>query len=308
MSLVDGGNAFSTYGYSKEPTRHNMLYFGTRERMTWVRAPDANYEGSRVGWEQGTPGFLNGGTYIRRSTAAHRTFNYSWSMMSRDEIRDIMDYAEGVWGSGAIYFLDPFAMDKNLLPQHWATPRTTLEDAPSLSGGDRAGVIEYPLDMPNSNGYPLRGTTYAVDSTWPAAAARPKLYVPIPPGYVAWFGMHGIAASAQSTPLVVTPTSGTPTRIPVLANDTAFRFSHSWSGDVTSGIEISLSASAGSMTVTGMMLQVLPESQVPEQGRFISGQGHSGARFATQPSLTQNNKALDKQSMSVQLIEDEAWR
>lgn len=284
----------------------DMIYFGTRERMMWVRAPDANYDGSRAGWDGGATTFLNGGAIVQRSTSAHRTYNYAWNMMTRDEIRAITDYAEGVWGSGAIFLLDPFAMDKNVLPQHWATPRTVLQDAPVLSGSPRREAVEYPTDYINSLGYPTRGIMYRVSANWPLAAARPKLYIPIPSGYTLWFGAHG--AVAATSPLTVTPTGSAAVVMPVLDNTNATRFSHSWNGAQYTGVEISFSGNSGNAIVTGMMAQILPTGVTPATGGFISGQGHSGLRFVSQPSLTQNNVALDKQSLAVQLVEDEAWR
>jgi len=283
----------------------DMIYFGTRERMTWVRAPDANYDGSRIGWEGGAAALLNGGTITQRSTTAHRTYNYSWTSLSRNEVRQITDYAEGVWGPNAIFLLDPFAMDKNVLPQHWASPRTVLQDAPVLSGGPRREAVEYPVEYINTQGYPTKGILYQNSVNWPVVAQRPKLFIPIPPSHTLWFGAHG--ATAATSNLVVTPASGAPAAIPILANTSDVRFSNSWNGAQVSGVEISF-AGTGSSIITGLMAQVLPTGVTPERGGFISGQGHSGLRFGAQPSLTQNNVAMDRQSLAVQLIEDEAWR
>lgn len=285
-----------------------MLYFGNRDRMTWVPVPDASYDGSRVGWDGGVTTLLSGGAFVARSTSAHRTYNYTWSKLSRNEIRSITDYAEGVWGSGAIYLVDPFAEDKNLLPQHWATPRTVLQDGIVLSGGPRAQAATHPIALTNPFGYPTQAINYNYATSWPSAQLRPKFYLPIPPGYTAWFGAHGVAAQSNTTSLTVTPDGGELTRIPVLSVDTATRFSHSWDGDTVSGIEISLSRNDGTTIISGLMLQLLPTGTFPEEGGFISGQGHSGLRFSSQPSLTQDNRVLDRQSLTAQLIEDEAWR
>lgn len=284
----------------------DMIYFGNRERMTWVRAPDANYDGSRQGWVGGATTLLNGGTIVQRSTSAHRTYSYTWNMMSRDEIRNIQDYAEGVWGPGAIYMLDPFAMDRNVLPQHWASPRTVLQDAPVLSGSKRSDAPEFPVDLSNLWSYPTRGILYAYSASWPLAQYRPKLFIPIPSGYTAWFGAHGQPSATSG--LTVTPVGGLAETMPILTTNTDQRFSSSWDGSQYSGVELSFSLNSGSAVISGMMMQILPTGVIPKKGAFISGQGHSGLRFATQPSLTNNNIALDRQSLSAQLIEDEAWR
>lgn len=283
----------------------DMMYFGNRERMTWVRAPDANYDGSRAGWDGGATTFLSGGTLVQRSTSAHRVFNYSWNSMSRNEIRAISDYADGVWGPGAIFLLDPFAMDRNILPQHWATPRTALVDAPVLSGAPRREVVEYPTQFVNLLGYPARGILYRYTTNWPAVNTRPKIYLPIPPGYTLWFGAHGEPSDLS----VLRVTAGASVTVPpILSNTDDTRFSNFWNGSEFAGVEITLGANSGSSVISGMMAQVLPTGTAPKPGGFISGQGHSGLRFATQPSLTQNSVALDRQSLAVQLVEDEAWR
>jgi hypothetical protein len=99
---------------------NDRMYFGTRNYMQWVVAPKINYEASKRGYVSAA-GFVNGGQFVRRSASAAKGYNLSWELKPRDEIRTINDYADGVYGTGPIYFLEPFAMDKNLLPQYWAT-------------------------------------------------------------------------------------------------------------------------------------------------------------------------------------------
>lgn len=293
-------------------SKRDSIYFGSRERMQWVRAPDANYDGSPAGWNGGVTQLLNGGAFVRRSSTQHRVYNYSWNMMSRDEIRAIMDYSDGVYGDGPFFFLDPFAMDRNVLPQYWATPALSLRDGPVLTGADRITVGKHPIALGNDNGYPTQaavyaGTTQVAAYPLPAPALRPRLFIPIPPGYTAHFGVHGDTAASSGSAVQVTPVGGSVATIPVLGVTTTARFSHSWNGDTNSGIEISMSGT-GVSVISGMMLQILPSGKAPAAGGFISGQGHAGVRFATTPSLTQYSAALDKVSLSAQLVEDQTWR
>lgn len=283
---------------------HNLVYFGTKDRMTWLRAPDANYDGSRVGWDGNMTQFLNGGVNIRRSTLAHRTFNLSWNMMSRDEIRAIMDYAEGVYGDGAIYYLDPFAMDKNLLPQHWATPALALDDPYILVG--EGLIVRGTYGVTTVDGFPTRNVTISGNGTGPG------LYIPIPEGYKAWFGIYGTPQAEG--PVAITTDSGQVTFPAVQDPSTAPVLYTSWSGDDTSGITLSVGKSNRSPqgTVIGMMLRIYPANVDATQGSvarsFASGQGHSGLHFAAQPSLTQYSSAINKASLTATLVEDEAWR
>lgn len=284
----------------------NRVYFGNKERMTWVRAPDANYDGSRVGWDGGVTQYLNGGANVRRSTLAHRTYNLSWNMMSRDEIREIMDYADGVYGDGAIYYLDPFAMDKNLLPQHWAVPSLAYDDPYLLVGG---------------NGYLARGTFGGGSNTrgFPTQSMvveghgkGPGIYIPIPEGHTAWLGVYGYAQ--DNGPVAVTPDGGAATFPAIIDLNASALFSDAWNGDLHSGITLTMGTDTQSYrgNVVGIMLRIYPntvngfaETVAP---RFVSGQGHSGLRFSSQPSLTQYSQAIDKTSLSATLIEDEVWR
>lgn len=284
----------------------NRVYFGNRERMTWVRAPDANYDGSRMGWDGNVTQYLNGGANVRRSTLAHRTYSLTWNMMSRDEIRAIMDYADGMYGDGAIYYLDPFAMDKNLLPQHWAVPSLAYDDPYLLVGGNGYLVRGNYGGGANSRGFPTQSMIVEGKGT------GPSIYIPIPPGHTAWFGEYGYAQA--NGPVAVTPDGGATSFPRITGMDSGVLFSDYWNGDVYRGITLSMGTTSQSYrgTLTGMMLRIYPNnvngfapSLAPE---FVSGQGHSGLRFTAQPTLTQYNKALDKVSLSASLIEDEVWR
>lgn len=284
--------------------KKNMVYFGTQERMTWLRAPDANYDGSRVGWDGNVTQYLNGGVHVSRSTLAHRTFNLSWNMMGRDEIRAIMDYADGLYGDGAIYYLDPFAMDKNLLPQQWAVPALALDDPFILVG---SGTIISATRGDNAqDGFPTRTVTIS------GKGDGPGIYIPIPAGYSAYFGIYGTPVTEG--PVAVTGDDGKVTFPPVIATDAAPLFSNKWNGDTVSGITLNVGTSAKSpqATVRGMMLRIYPngtDGLNPFLSQFfVSGQGHSGLRFAAQPTLTQYSYAIDKASLSATLVEDQAWR
>lgn len=286
-------------------TLTRQIWFGTKERMTAVRAPQIDYDTSKIGWEGGTTQFLNGGAYVRRSTTAHKQYNFTWTNLPRDDIRTINDYADGVYGDGLIYFLDPFAMDRNILPQYWATPRLVFKDAPVLSGQDRQAFIQYPTALDNDLGYPTVAPQYVWDtSTWPAVQLRPSLYIPLPPDYTLWFGAHGVVTPAANSALTITADSGTPTRIQVLDVTDMNRFSDSWDSTTTTGVTINFgTTSAASAVISGMIAQVLPTGLTPQPGGFISGQGNAGVRFATQPQRQDYSAALDMVSLTAQLVE-----
>jgi hypothetical protein len=286
-----------------------QMYFGTKELMSFVPAPTVDYDASRVGWVGGVQQFLNGFAWNKRSVTTHKTYNFTWSNLSRDQIRLIRDYADGIYGTGAIYFLDPFAMDRNLLPQHWATPRLVEEDGPVLTGQQREDFVMYPTAMPNQLGYPQVAPYYNWDSTtWPAVALRPSVYIPLPEGYTLWFGAHGVVTAAATSALTILPDSGTVTQIQILDVTNNQRFSNSWDSTTTTGITINFGAVAtSSAAISGMMVQVLPTGVTPATGGFISGQGNGGVSFVQSPQLQEYSAALDLESLTAVLVEDSAF-
>jgi hypothetical protein len=63
-----------------------------------------------------------------------------------------------------------------------------------------------------------------------------------------------------------------------------------------------------SLTLTGVMAQIHPNGVVPQPGRFISGQGHSGCSFNDNPVLSNYSAAIDRVGLTVDLIETEGWQ
>lgn len=61
------------------------------------------------------------------------------------------------------------------------------------------------------------------------------------------------------------------------------------------------------VTLAGMIVQVLPNGEVPQPGGFISGQGMSGADFEGVVRATPYSYAHDSYGLSVKLVETEEW-
>lgn len=277
-----------------------FVYFGTREKMQWVKDPAVNMDSSKFGWSVQN-NTLDGGTNVRHSWAAHKEYTLSWNLADRDKIRVIMDYADGIYGTGLIYWLNPFTMDKNVLPQYWASPFMGSLDGPILDGTYiRPTSVATPA---NNNDYPVNSAYYTVSGT-----PTTSLWIPIPPGWTAWVGVHGVSGTGGT--VVVTPTTavgtGTPTTLAMMSVTSTTRFSNSYAGNTYNGISLALGGS-GTVTLSGMMIQILPDGVTPVDGGFISGQGHSGCSFAGQPTLTEYNAVFDKVGLSAKLVEQGAW-
>lgn len=253
------------------------MWFGTRAFMQEVTDPQMDPDYEAVGWSESTQ-YLNGGLGVSASTVAHQEYFLSWGLLSRAEVRKIADYADGVYGSGLIYWLDPVAADANVLPQSWATPSLAGYDAVPLAGDTRPTLSANPV---LSQGYPAELATYTVAE----ADTLRSVFVPIPPGHSAWVGVHG-SVSAQDF-VKVTPftgsTAGTVVHPTILSTATTTRVNTEIAGGAT-GLELSLdNTTGGTFTLAGIIVQVLREGVTPSTGGFISGQGHSGCRFLGRP-------------------------
>lgn len=278
------------------------MYFGTRERMTWVKCPAFNADLSTQGW--GTSGtYLNGGGYVRGSLTRHKVFQFAWNLAKSEDIRSILDYSTGMYGEGPIYFLDPFAVSQNVLPMYWSAPRLAKEDAPVLIKDQRPTLV---TTGTNTFGYPTKSAVYTLTS----ASRSAELFIPVPEGYTFHLGVHGTAtgtAKVSVTPVGLNGNVTTAQTAPVMTVDTSQRTNTAISS--VSGVTLSLTG-AGVITLAGLIAQILPDGQDVATGGFISGQGNSGVRFEP-GSITltgySSPEAQDLQGATATLREVAAW-
>lgn len=274
------------------------VWFGTKANMQWVPAPATDIDATKQGYGVTTP-FLSGGVYVRRSKTAAKRYAFSWNLKPREEIQPILDYADGVYGDGFIYYLDPFAMDRNVLPSYWASPFLNCYDGPLIVDGVRPELVTAASII---NGYPLESARYYLYSN----SVVPKLYVPVPPGYTAHIGAHGAVESGSAN--VHLTYGGSDHNLTLLSVASSTRTNATVSGTSYSGFELSFSSgTSGILRLDGIIVQVLPSGAVSPPGGFISGQGSSGLSFQSQPVVSQYSAALDKVGVSAELIETEAW-
>lgn len=277
------------------------MWFSTRDYGTWIQCPSIEMPSSKEGWNSGGS-FLNGGAYQRSSTAAHKKYALHWGSIGRDEARKILDFADRLYGDGPFYWVDPFVAEYNMLPQWFASPSQGLTDGIPLNGDVRGTAIDTPA---NANGYPVKSIVYTVILGVPTV----PVWVPVPPGYTAWVGAHGADGTGGVLQVQTTtgPTSyGSTTTLTLLPVTSTVRVDTAFSGAIT-GIELSLSGN-GTITLSGIMVQVLPNGVTPEPGGFISGQGHSGCSFVDQPEYVPYSAAFDRASVAAEFVETEGWR
>lgn len=279
------------------------MWMGPRGRERWVPAPAIGGDWSAVGWNSKTQ-YIGGGASVRNSFTTHNEYNMSWNLNSRTELIPIKSMYQGTYGTGLIYFTDPMVADLNLLNSGWANPSLACEDGIPLIGDVRPTRIPQPNALYD---YPANAAQYTL------VGVGRSTYLPIPPGYVAWVGVHGSVNGTGGvcvTPITRAGGTGTNVYPDMLSNTTTERVNTSFDGDTYGGIELSLRKSGTATTVIlyGMIVQMLPQGVEPLSGDFIAGQGNSGCMFESAPSQTAYSAALDKIGMSAKLVEVGDWQ
>ena len=282
----------------------STFYFGTRGYMRDVRAPTINAGASSIRWQSQKALYLSGGAYIRSSVASHKEYDFSWTLAPRAELRKMTDFAMNQFGPPPFYWLDPFAMDVNLLPSYWGSPFIAGYDGPILDGQPLIRPALTPTPG-NSYFYPIESAIFTVG----AVTTRPSVWVPVAPGYTIWVGAHGAAGTGGV--VVATPTSGTvgtgtAVNLTMLPVTSSTRVNQSFDGNTYNGVLISLGG-AGTVTLSGIIVQVFATGVTPPLGDFPSGQGHSGCTFENLPTLVEYSSGLDLIGITAKLTEINGW-
>lgn len=284
-----------------------QMYMGTRGHERWVKAPATSADFSRRGYSTQL-NFLNGGASMRRSHGTHAEYGMSWPVAGRLEMRPVLDFAGRVYDNdplakylvpeNLIYFIDPMEMELNLAPIQWGNPVLACNDAPSLLKDARPEPVQTGA---NTAGYPTFSAVY----TFTAASTPRSFYLPIPPGHTLHAGFHGSATGDAG--VQVTPVGEAPEMLNPLGLGST-RVADSFTG--VSGVDIQIAGSPGdTLTLTALILQVLRSDRAPEGGPFISGRGHSGCSFASEPTVVALSSVNERAEVSVsaKLVEVGSW-
>jgi hypothetical protein len=273
--------------------------------MKWVPYPQVDGTSFTKGGWNSLLEYKNGGARVSSSRSGYQSYTFGW-LGSRDDLRFIKDLASGLYDNSdatdLIYFLDAQAADKNLLSPVWASPAVAASDGLTLFPGQVPSLVQTPA---NALDYPARSAVYTTNT------ASSSTFIPIPPGYTAWVGAHGSATGSAGILVTTTQglTSGAQTKLTMLSVTDVTRVNASFDSTVCDGILISYtnggSSSTDTLTVSGMMVQVLPSGTTPTQGGFISGQGHSGCQFVGAPQETPY--MFDRIGITARLVETGAW-
>lgn len=278
-------------------SRHNHFWFGTENRMEWFPTPLSGADVSPQGWESNDT-FLNGGGFQLNSFGSHRRYSFEWKGASSRRVAQLMrSYADGSYGRGLIYFIDPLTWDTNLFPAMWADP--------SIGIGNEGASLVYgvdPIAMPTSNwqvnDYPVTSAYYNlanVTSGW--RGKEEAVFIPIPEGSYLLFGAaHTFTGSGRILYRTQSPsgalgpvlslTSLTPSSQNLVSANVPY-------GPASAGIWVWVgrnASTAGTVTISGMTARIqVPGYKAPSiEGPWIGGQGHSGCRFLGKPTYIEN--------------------
>jgi hypothetical protein len=292
-----------------------MMFFGTRQNMEWVPAPNLGVERTRSVFMRSTQ-LANGASAAYRSLASAGRLELDWGLKKASELRHIEAVAAGAYtplsadAQIEVYVLDPFAMDTNVLPPHWSVPALALTGAPNLAGDAYQDNLEAVTNSNVSYGYPVTQARFHLGDgsyTWSDADAR-TLWIPVPNGYTFYFGLHAISTSTTASRVTLTPTStGTPVNATPLGVNTATltNYTHASTSDAD-GVTIQFTGDENSvLDVCGMIAQILPTGSIAPTGKFIVGNGYEKFRLDGELQKSGYSAALDLEQFSLAL--EEKW-
>ena len=268
------------------------VYFGNANKQLWIPAPKTGlsaFSGAYFNEAQ----LLSGRAFVKRSSANHRRFAPAWTgSLNADSINDslhtIKDYFDGIYGDGPFYWLDPFAIDSNLLSPNWASPMLSGTDWGQISSVGTASLVATDT---NARNYPYQSLQLTFDAS--VQESTQTFRTIIPDGYRLHFGWHGVQDSGDATIILRCHDRDTGATTDVatepLTVNTTVRTNTQISGRDYSMVDILVknpSASSSVIEIAGMIAQVLPEASSVAQGDFISGRGTAGLVFSSAPEIT----------------------
>lgn len=284
-----------------------QVYFGTADKQMWIKAPASGMKANNVGWATESQ-LLDGRAFVKRSSGSHKRYESSWngSLNSDDDssLQHIVNFADGLYGNGPFYYLDPFTVNQNVLPPNWAAPMLAEGDWLRLTDDIQPTFTKADIN----NHFPVKYATYVTSTAY---ESERKLTVIIPTGYKLHFGWHGPVAGSNTGIRIVpylrstgaAASAANPVKIP--AGGTT-RTNANFSGTTYSHVEIFFAtAAAATVNITAMIAQVLPDASSVATGGFIAGKGTTALEFAQKPIIDYYSSAINEGQigMSVAWVE-----
>lgn len=286
------------------------VYFGTRQIMDWVGAPKINMDRSLVNWET-TSQRINGTANVHKGASPHREYDMEWGLRQAADLPFIDATLRGDYGvwfdhngkvpvkpaiNRGVYFLDPFAMRTNILPDWWASPGRAVRGGRRLS----AGVLEA-LDHPNPG--PLREPVQGVRYGLPPGASSKQHAIPVPPGYTLHLGVRG--TFFWFARVRIAENNSAPTNLTLIdpASTTLTNYTYANTTGTTQWRTLSFLGD-GSITLYSALATIVPNGTPPPTGRWRPGEG-SGVLEPSGISRVGVSAALGYETLLTKLTEVE---
>lgn len=235
-----------------------MIYFGTRERMIWVKAPATGTPLSAESWTNSGQD-LNGGGYVLNSEASHKNYEFTWGASPADEVYAITDYFSGAYGTGPLYFIDPFAQKRNLFNDPFSIPFKMIQMG-LLKGLQYSGA-------PSGLTGPVTFARLDAGETSPA-----KHFIPVPAGYTLHVAYIATGAVLYNGLTALTRTDPTATSLV-------------WNTFTSSAEFHYQNTTGGSVDLWAARAVLLKNGESPTGG-WEPGKGNSGVRFNGAPQVS----------------------
>ena len=326
----------------------NPIWFGTVDgplaKMQNIKAPATGMEAGSSKIVE-TLEFSNGGMFVSKSADARRTFSMDWRGSDNDQysIDEILNYYHGEYGQGYIYWADPLQYDQNLLRRNWASPalietgyrniapvQPTFSDTPANIYSQPGRTATWALDgtpgrthtIPIPPGYTCwvgaSGSatgTAAVEVIQGGTGTITALSLISPTGISTNTNLDGGNASSTYTSAdyidggvassTYVGTTNYDAGNAAASLDTGARMNYSVNEIPYIRIRVN---GTGDLTLTSMMVQLLPTGIEPTSTSHIRGLGTSGLMFANdaQPyNYTMANNRV--RGLSADFVEVEEW-
>ena len=296
-----------------------QIWFGIPTRnMQWVPAPLAGVESSNVGYVDSML-FENGGASVERSTGFHKEYQFDFNapLAGSDGLNVFNKFASGFYGTGLIFFADPYVFETNLFPAHWASPGLVEDGWHGIYYGATNPALTFTDTATNVYAQPPRTMQQVVTAglTTPPVRNYGSAVIPVPEGYTLHFGWSGsVSGSGRVYYRTISAAGayGTPTAITALSNTGSTRMNATVASTDAVAVQFyfgSTDGTTGQVNVTSMMAQLHKTGATPTLGgNHVAGEGHTGLMFADEARV-ETYVYIDppRKALSTRLVEVGAW-
>jgi len=233
-------------------------------------------------------------------------YDLEWSLKNYDDISYLLAVLNGDYDVNPneekpeIYFFDPFAAKRNVLPDMLASPWKSMFNGRNLMKGS---VTSEDVVRSTGDTYPAHAVKIETN-TLPATLESHEFFIPVPPF---WYFHFGALGSSDLGSFGIKPApSGVETSVSWLPDATTFLNTTVQAG-ADGGILVRYYGTdletPGEVTLAGCMAVVTQDSSPPAVQRWTPGQGSSALAVFGEPALSGYSSELDLQALSVSLVE-----